>query len=440
MLLPILSGCNNKVIVLKVYNAQDYIEDGKESSVLRDFEEYYKQKTGQKVRIQYDTFDTLERAYTIINKREADYDVMCPSDYIIEKMKKQDLLIEINKDKIPNLKNIPPYLLDRNFDRGNQYSVPYMWGTVGIMYNADKVSEEDLNNWNLLWNEKYKNKILMKDSIRDSVFIATIYAYRKELEEFAKTATPEEYRDKISDLTNNITEDKIAKVEKELRKQYDILYAYEVDSGKDSMINGEAYVNLAWSGDAVWAIEEALENKINLDYYIPEEGSNIWFDNWVIPKYAKNVDIAHEFINFMCEPDISLRNMDETGYTTAVISPEIIDYMSDDTVDANDFTYLFEDKAGKISEENLKLIQQYKNDYGIDFTSLQIPEITMPSTNIADRLVEMTDFGEKQDIVVKMWTRVKALPLGLEVKIFSVCLLIAIIAIIAYSIYKKIIK
>ncbi len=373
MLLPILSGCNNKVIVLKVYNAQDYIEDGKESSVLRDFEEYYKQKTGQKVRIQYDTFDTLERAYTIINKREADYDVMCPSDYIIEKMKKQDLLIEINKDKIPNLKNIPPYLLDRNFDRGNQYSVPYMWGTVGIMYNADKVSEEDLNNWNLLWNEKYKNKILMKDSIRDSVFIATIYAYRKELEEFAKTATPEEYRDKISDLTNNITEDKIAKVEKELRKQYDILYAYEVDSGKDSMINGEAYVNLAWSGDAVWAIEEALENKINLDYYIPEEGSNIWFDNWVIPKYAKNVDIAHEFINFMCEPDISLRNMDETGYTTAVISPEIIDYMSDDTVDANDFTYLFEDKAGKISEENLKLIQQYKNDYGIDFTSLQIP-------------------------------------------------------------------
>ena len=273
MLLPILSGCNNKVIVLKVYNAQDYIEDGKESSVLRDFEEYYKQKTGQKVRIQYDTFDTLERAYTIINKREADYDVMCPSDYIIEKMKKQDLLIEINKDKIPNLKNIPPYLLDRNFDRGNQYSVPYMWGTVGIMYNADKVSEEDLNNWNLLWNEKYKNKILMKDSIRDSVFIATIYAYRKELEEFAKTATPEEYRDKISDLTNNITEDKIAKVEKELRKQYDILYAYEVDSGKDSMINGEAYVNLAWSGDAVWAIEEALENKINLDYYIPEERS-----------------------------------------------------------------------------------------------------------------------------------------------------------------------
>ncbi len=440
MLLPILSGCNNKVIVLKVYNAQDYIEDGKESSVLRDFEEYYKQKTGQKVRIQYDTFDTLERAYTIINKREADYDVMCPSDYIIEKMKKQDLLIEINKDKIPNLKNIPPYLLDRNFDRGNQYSVPYMWGTVGIMYNADKVSEEDLNNWNLLWNEKYKNKILMKDSIRDSVFIATIYAYRKELEEFAKTATPEEYRDKISDLTNNITEDKIAKVEKELRKQYDILYAYEVDSGKDSMINGEAYVNLAWSGDAVWAIEEALENKINLDYYIPEEGSNIWFDNWVIPKYAKNVDIAHEFINFMCEPDISLRNMDETGYTTAVISPEIIDYMSDDTVDANDFTYLFEDKAGKISEENLKLIQQYKNDYGIDFTSLQIPEITMPSTNIADRLVEMTDFGEKQDIVVKMWTRVKALPLGLEVKIFSVCLLIAIIAIIAYSIYKKVEK
>ncbi len=438
ILVPVLSGCNNNVIVLKVYNAQDYIQHGEEESVLRDFEKYYLEKTGQKVRIQYDTFDTLERAYTIINKREADYDVMCPSDYIIEKMKKNDLLVELDKNKIPNLSNIPPYLLDRNFDRGNKYSVPYMWGTVGIMYNTDKVDEEDVKNWGLLWNDKYKNKILMKDSIRDSVFIATIYAYREELEELAKTATPEEYRNKISDLTNNITADKLALVEKELRTQYDILYAYEVDSGKDSMINGEAYVNLAWSGDAVWAIEEALANGINLDYYIPEEGSNVWFDNWVIPKYSKNVDIAHEFINFMCDPDIALRNMDETGYTTAVISPDIIDYMTDEEVDANDFTYLFEDKDGNVSAENLALIKYYNDEYGIDFYALQIPELTMPSTDSAERLVEMTDFGEKQDMVVKMWTRVKALPLGLEVKIFSILLAISIVAIIVYSIYKKI--
>ncbi|MDE6565597.1 MAG: ABC transporter substrate-binding protein, partial [Clostridia bacterium] len=441
LLLPVLSGCNsNKVYVLKVYNCQDYIQHGKEESVLRDFEKYYEEKTGQKVRVQYDTFDTLERAYTIINKREADYDVMCPSDYIIEKMKKNNLLIELDKNKIPNLANIPPYLLDRNFDRGNKYSVPYMWGTVGIMYNSDNVSEEDLDNWNLLWNNKYKNKILMKDSIRDSVFIATIYAYREELAELAKTATPEEYRDRISDLTNNITAEKLEIVEKELRTQYDILYAYEVDSGKDSMINGEAYVNLAWSGDAVWAIEEALGNNINLDYYIPEEGSNIWFDNWVIPKYAKNVDIAHEFINFMCDPDIALRNMDETGYTTAVLSPEIIDYMTDEEVEINDFTYLFEDKDGNISQENYALLQQYKDEYGIDFSALQIPEITMPSAEKAERLVEMTDFGEKQDLVVKMWTRVKALPLGVEVKIFSILLAISIVAIIIYSIYKKVEK
>ena len=165
ILVPVLSGCNNNVIVLKVYNAQDYIQHGEEESVLRDFEKYYLEKTGQKVRIQYDTFDTLERAYTIINKREADYDVMCPSDYIIEKMKKNDLLVELDKNKIPNLSNIPPYLLDRNFDRGNKYSVPYMWGTVGIMYNTDKVDEEDVKNWGLLWNDKYKNKILMKKLI-----------------------------------------------------------------------------------------------------------------------------------------------------------------------------------------------------------------------------------------------------------------------------------
>ncbi len=437
-LVPILSGCNNKVRVLKVYNAQDYIQDGKDESVLKDFEDYYYEKTGEKIRIQYDTFDTLERGYTIINNRKADYDVMCPSDYIIEKMKKNNLLNELNLDKIPNIQNIPPYLLDRKFDPDNKYSVPYMWGTVGIMYNTEKVSEEDLNGWGLLWNNKYKNKILMKDSIRDSVFIATIYTYREELETLAKTATAEQYRAKVDELVNNISAESMAKVEKELRDQYNILYAYEVDSGKDSMINGEAYINLAWSGDAVWAIEEAQaenkKNKVYLDYYIPEEGSNIWFDNWVIPKYAKNVDIAHEFINFMCDPEIALRNMDETGYTTAVLSADIIDYMIDEEAEANDFTYLFEGADGKTNDALRKSLEEA----GIDLTSLQIHEISMPSADKAERLVEMTDFGEKQDIVVKMWTRVKALPLGIEVIIFSICLVIAIVGMIAYSIYKKV--
>ncbi len=136
-IIPVLSGCNsNKVIVLKVYNAQDYIQEGEDEGdedVLKDFEVYYEELTGQKVRVQYDTFDTLERAYTIINKRKADYDVFCPSDYIIEKMKKADLLTPLNLNKIPNIENIPPYLLDRDFDRNNEYSVPYMWGTLGIL-------------------------------------------------------------------------------------------------------------------------------------------------------------------------------------------------------------------------------------------------------------------------------------------------------------------
>lgn len=433
LLIPALGGCTQKVRVFKIYNCQDYIEDDEDSSVLDDFAKYYEQKTGEKIKVQYDTFDTLERAYTIINKRKADYDVFCPSDYIIEKMKKSNLLIELNKEKIPNIKNIPPYLLDRNFDNDNQYSVPYMWGTLGILYNADQIAEEDIKGWELLWNKKYKNDILMKDSIRDSVFIATIYAYRDEL---SKITDPVEYRNKINDLVNNVDEQKIATVEKELREQYNILYAYEVDSGKDSMINGEALINLAWSGDAVWAIEEAAKNNINLDYYIPEEGSNVWFDNWVIPKYAKNVDIAHEFINFICEPEIALRNMDFIGYTTAVLSPEIIDYMTDEEVEAQDFSYLFEDKDGVMVE----YWQNLATEWNVDFTSLQIHEVVMPSKEKTENCVEMTDFGEQQDLVVKMWTRVKALPLGIEVKIFSICLAIGLVALIAYSIYKKVEK
>lgn len=452
-LLPLLVGCNsNKAIVLKVYNAQDYIQHVENGdSVLKDFEEYYKQKTGVKIKVQYDTFDTLERAYTIINKRKADYDVFCPSDYIIEKMKKNDLLNPLDLGKIPNISNIAPFLLDRDFDKGNQYSVPYMWGTVGILYNADKVAKEDLNGWELLWNEKYKNKILMKDSIRDSVFIATIYAYRDELKRLAEdsTTTPEKYRERLSELVNNMSDDVLQTVEKELRKQYNILYAYEVDSGKDSIVNGEALINLAWSGDAVWAIDEAAKNGIRLDYYVPEEGSNVWFDNWVIPKFAKNPDIAHEFINYMCRPDIAQRNSEEIGYTTAVISPEIIEDMIMEQievsngqpipVEAKDFTYLFKGKDGKITENGQKLLDACLKA-GLDITSLHIREVSLPSSEKADVCVEMTDFGDLQDTVVKMWTRVKALPLGVEVIIFSVCLAIAIASAIAFSIYKKVEK
>lgn len=435
---PLLAGCaDSKVRVFKVYNVQDYIDE----ELLDEFVDYYKEKTGETIKIQYDTFDTLERAYTIINNREADYDVVCPSDYIIEKMKKNNLLVKLDKSKIPNLKNIPPFLLDRAFDRGNTYSVPYMWGTLGVLYNTDKIKPEDVKGWDLLWNEKYKNTILMKDSIRDSVFIATIYAYRKELEAFAKTnPSTAEYNNYINELVNEVSEEKLEVVEKELRKQYDILYAYEVDSGKDSMINGEAYINLAWSGDAVWAIEEAANNGINLDYYVPQEGSNIWFDNWVISKYGKNPDISHEFINFLCDTEIALANMDYIGYTTAVISPETIDYMIDDEAEAKDFSYLFKDKAGNISEANKKLMAEYKEKYDIDFTSLKISEVVMPGMEKINTCVEMTDFGEKQDYIVKMWTRVKALPLGLEVKIFSVLLAATIIGIIGYSIYKKIVN
>lgn len=448
--LPILGGCDKeKVYVLKVYNAQDYIEHNKESSVLRDFEVYCKEKLGKKVRVQYDTFDTLERAYTIINKRKADYDVFCPSDYIIEKMEKNGLLRELDLNKIPNIQNVAPYLLGRSFDPENKYSVPYMWGTVGILYNADKIAEEDLinNSWDLLWNEKYKNKILMKDSIRDSVFIATIYAHKDELLAFKDSPdfTFDEYRNKINQLVNHSTDDVLLEVEKVLRNQYNILYAYEVDSGKDAIINGEAYINLAWSGDAVYAIEEATKNGINLDYYVPSEGSNIWFDNWVIPKYSKeeNLDLAHEFINFMCDPEIAFRNSYEVGYTTAVMSEEILDNMmaedDDNSIEEQDITYLFMDKNDKISPKWQEFIDNLlAND--IDISAIKIHEVYLPSTATAEVCVEMTDFGDRQDAMVKMWTRVKALPLGVEVKIFSVCLAIALVALIAYSIYKKVEK
>lgn len=152
--IPLLAGCSsNKTRVFKVYNVQDYLDE----DLLDEFVDYYKQEKGEKIKIVYDTFDTLERAYTIINNREADYDVTCPSDYMIEKMVKNDLLVELDKSKIPNMANIPAFLQDRAFDPDNKYSVPYMWGTLGILYNTDKIDESDIGGWDLLWNSKYKS-------------------------------------------------------------------------------------------------------------------------------------------------------------------------------------------------------------------------------------------------------------------------------------------
>ena len=277
----ISTGCGDKRPVINVYNWGDYIDP----SVIKDFQEEFN------VKVNYNTFTTNEDMYVSIKKGGTSYDVAFPSDYMIERMIHEDMLEKINKDNVPNLNNIEDRFLDLEFDPHNDYSVPYMWGTVGIIYNKTMV-DDVVDSWDILWNEKYDGQILMLDSQRDSMAIAL---------------------KKLGYSMNSRGEKELEKAKEELIKQKPLVYAYVGDEVKDLMVGKEAAIAVVWSGDAV----AMIRNNSDLEYVIPKEGTNLWFDNMVIPKNAKNKEMAEKFINFMQRPEIAAKNTDYVGYSTA---------------------------------------------------------------------------------------------------------------------------
>lgn len=275
-----LVGCGDDKPTLNVYNWGDYIDP----EVINDFEKEFG------VKVNYDTFATNEDMYVSIAKGGTNYDVTFPSDYMIERMIAEDLLAKIDKDKIPNLQYIGERYLNLDFDSNNEYSVPYMWGTVGIIYNK-KMVDDVVDSWDILWNEKYQGQILMLDSQRESIGVAL---------------------KKLGYSMNTRNMDELEAAKEELIKQKPLVYAYVGDEVKELMVGEEAALAVVWSGDAVAMIRE----NENLAYAIPKEGSNIWFDNMVIPKNAPNKELAEEFINFMNRPEIAARNAEYIGYST----------------------------------------------------------------------------------------------------------------------------
>ena len=280
---------------LKVLNWADYIDE----DVKENFEQWYFEQTGEKVQLVYETFDINETALTKIEVGHEDYDVFCPSEYIIERMLKKDLLIPIQKDLIPDsiyyFDNLSPFVLNKfqqmapaNDVQVSDYTCGYMWGTTGFIYNPQFVNREDLRSWGAILDPKFENRILIKDAFRDVYSVLVLYAYREAL------ANGTVSRD---ELVRNITKERVAAVKEILLEAKKQICGWEVDFGKEEMTKGKAWLNLSWSGDAQFAIEEAAEMGVMLDYIVPEEGSNVWFDGWVIPKYAKNVKAATYFID-----------------------------------------------------------------------------------------------------------------------------------------------
>lgn len=276
-----LTGCvGEKRTQLKVYNWGDYIDP----SVIEEFEEKYN------IDVIYDEFATNEEMYAKIKGGASDYDILIPSEYTIKRMIDEDMLHKIDLNNIPNYKYIDDKFKNLAFDPNNEYSVPYMWGTVGILYNKTMV-KEPVDSWKILWDEKYSKQILMMDSLRDSIGITLKM---------------------LGYSLNTKNDNELNQAKEALMKQKPLVLAYVGDEVKDKMIGGEAALAVVWSGDAVYMKRENPD----LEYVIPKEGSNMWFDSIVIPKTSQHKKEAELFINFLCEPEIAYRNADYIGYST----------------------------------------------------------------------------------------------------------------------------
>ncbi|MCQ2084042.1 MAG: ABC transporter substrate-binding protein [Bacteroidaceae bacterium] len=400
---------NDRDHILKVYNWADYIDE----DLIPEFEQWYQENTGQEIHVIYQTFDINEVMLTKIETGHEDYDVVCPSEYIIERMLKNGMLLPLDRDfgSVPDYtQNVSPFATEQ-FNRlstpdmkASDYAVGFMWGTTGILYNTDYVSKEEAETWGILWNPRLENRILMKDAVRDVYGSVMLYLRKNEIA--AGTITREQVMNDATYPSLKLFEDTINCAKKNFA-------GWEVDFGKERMIQEKAWVNLTWSGDAMWALEE-VGDAVNLDYVVPKEGSNVWFDGWVIPIYAKNVKAANWFINFMCMSENAMRNMDAIGYVSVIGTRDILESKIDDSL-----------------EETVNL--SYFFGEGAD--SVKVSPVQYPDATIIRRCALMHDAGNRTEAMLDMWSRVKGDSLNIGM---IVVLAIAISAILILFLQRSI--
>jgi len=405
----LFSSCSSdRDSIPKVYNWADYIDE----ELIGEFEQWYKEQTGEEVHIVYQTFDINESMLSKIEKGHEDFDVVCPSDYIIERMLGADLLLPIDRDfgETPDYtKNVAPYIIESfnniigNGKNANDYSVGYMWGTTGLIYNPKFVTEEEAHTWYTLQNPRYENKIFMKEAFRDVYSSLLVALSREKLDSGEK---------QWETITLDNSPESIAMVEDFLMKCKNNVAGWEADFGKEYMTQEKGWMNFSWSGDAGWAIQEGKAMGVELRYAVPEEGSTIWFDGWVIPKYAKNVKAARYFINFMCKPENALRNMDAIGYVSAIGGPEIL---------------AAKNLPGEFEPEDASYF------FGPEDTAVCVNPVQYPDIAIVKRCAMMHDTPGAADIL-EMWSRVK----GDNATDFTyIVIAAALIALVTFAVLSK---
>ena len=352
--LTVSTGCGKQeegTVVLRVANSEEYIDEGGWDaeerieladgtqimgvrSMADDFEAWYEETYGEKVRVEYSTYGTNEELYNQMTLGNT-FDVVCPSEYMIMKLMQEGRLQAFSEDFFDKsertnyyIKGVSPYIesVFRRLKMGGEelrrYGAGYMWGVMGIVYNPDKVSEEAVSHWSMLLDDAYYKQITMKDSVRDSYFIGLGILHERELLD-PSLVQGGGYKERLSEWMNDTSRQTVDRAEKILSDMRKNAYSLETDSGKADMVTGKVVANMQWSGDAVYSLDQAEEDGVQLAYAVPEECSNLWFDGWCMMKDALKEDArkqraAQAWINFLSRPDNVIRNMYYIGYTSVI--------------------------------------------------------------------------------------------------------------------------
>ncbi len=459
-----------KTITLRICNWEEYIDQGDwgedevidlesgdiigENSMVDDFEEWYYDNYGVRVNVEYSTFGTNEDLYNMLTIGDV-YDLVCPSEYMIMKLMADDMIEPLSEEffdpEIENnyyIRGVSPYIKnifethDINGVTWDKCAAGYMWGITGFVYNPEEVSEEEASTWKLVENPAYHRQITMKDNVRDSYF-AAVGALKSDLLTSEEFRNRDDYALALQTEMNDVSPETIDKAQHYLQQVKDNLYSFETDSGKADMITGKVVANYQWSGDAVYAMDQAEEDEYYLNFAAPIECTNIYFDGWVMLKkgIAQDPDkqqAAEAFINFISRPDNAIRNMYYIGYTSVISGGDdgrVFEYLewnygAEDDENVTDYP-VGDFFSGDPDDEDYVLTvpsEQLKRQLGAQY----------PSADVIDRASIMVYFDKQQsELINRMWIRVRCFNI-LSVPVWAwVALLLVIACAIIFYLRRK---
>ena len=437
------------VITIRVCNWEEYIDEGGweedevidlesgdvfgETALYEEFEDWYYENYGQRVHVEYSCFGTNEELYNMLTLGDK-FDLVCPSEYMIMKLMAEDRLVPYSEDFFDEenelnyyIRNVSPFIRETfetneiNGEYWSSYGACYMWGVLGFLYNPEALSEEEVSTWNLLVNEDYARQITIKDNVRDSYF-ATLGAIKGDLFLSEEFLNDPDYHERLAAEMNDTSQETISEALEFLQQVKDNAYSFETDSGKADMVTGKIYANLQWSGDAVYAIDQAEEEDFELCFSVPEECTNLWFDGWVMLKDGIEGDADRQracqaFVNFLSRPDNAVRNMYYIGYTSSIAGgtdgDEIFEYA--------DWCYSAEEDEEDTVEYDLgyffdEALYEGEDSEGAGEYILTVPEeqtrrqlfAQYPPKDVTDRSAIMRYFdGDSNARINQMWINVR---------------------------------